>query len=1133
MHLNTLLLRSLAHYRRTNTAVILGAAVGTAVLAGALIVGDSVRWSLRELTLDRLGSVDVAIVGDRFMGEGLAERLAVSEARPAPAIMLRGTVSNAETRSRATRVNVMGVDDRFWHLGKDIPERMPGRREVILNEPLAKEIGASLGDYVLLRVEKQSSIPRDSTLGRKTETVSALRRKVIAIVPAEGFGRFGLQPSQHLPLNAYLPLAPFQNAIGQPGKTNAVLLPNPENLDLKVKEKLTLEDYGIRVRQGEGHVTVESERMLLEPALERLVSGLGVEAEAVPVFSYLANTIRLAGSITTETVQTNGDSRPDTKTSVKTIPYSLVAALPEEVLTSRLGFSAGPNQTDEDSVFLNTWAADDLGVKLGDAIEISFYVSGPNNELRTETTPLKLAGIVTMEGLGSDRSLTPEYPGIHEARTMADWNPPFPVDLKSVRPKDEKYWEDHKTTPKAFVSLKTGQKLWSSRFGRLTAIRFYAADLKAGEVGEAILQKADPEAFGLSTIPVKELGLAASSGATDFGGLFVGFSLFLIASAAVLVSLLFRLGIEQRAREVGLLLASGFTSKLVQRQLLKEGALLAAIGGSIGLAGAVAYGWLMLEGLRTWWVDAIGTPFLKLHVAPVWLVAGFAGAFSIVLFSIWWTVRKLSKASARNLLAGGGGQMEGTGKGRGLKIGTACIILAAFLMGAAAAGVLDDAVIKAGGKTMSLPLSALAFFSSGSLLLVGTLALLSSWFRREADPRPVGKGAAGLARLGARNGSRYPGRSILTASLVACATFMIVAVASFRHDPSHAEPDIKSGDGGFALLAESDLPIYQGLNSPGERSRAGLADAEETLTGTRIFRLRQRSGEDASCLNLYKPQKPKVLGAPAELIERGGFKFQSTLAYKGENPWALLDEELEPGVVPVFGDFNTVMWILHLGLGKEMKLRAENGELVRARIVGMFMESIFQSELVMSETNFLRLFPSEAGFRSFLIETPFEGMTEVSNALEGGLADYGFDAVSTGKKLADYLVVQNTYLSTFLTLGGLGLVLGTLGLGTVLLRNVLERKAELAMLRALGFRAGQLAFVVLAENGLLLVVGLAVGTASALIAVAPHLLGGGADVPWASLIGMLCLVFITGMASGTAAVVATIRNPIISSLRGE
>ncbi|MDA1140116.1 MAG: FtsX-like permease family protein [Planctomycetota bacterium] len=1126
MNLNTLLLRSLAYYKRTNLAVILGAAVGTSVLAGALIVGDSVRWSLRELTLDRLGRVDIAIVGDRFMGEPLADRLAVSTTRPAPAILLRGAVSHAETRSRATKVNVIGVDERFWHLGRYLPEKLPGRREVILNEPLANEIGAGLGDYVLLRVEKQSSVPRDSTLGRKTDTVSALRRKVVAIVPAEGFGRFGLQPTQHLPLNAYLQLAPFQSAIGQPGKANAVLLPNPDKKELNVKENLRIEDYGIRVRQGEGYVSVESDRMILEPALERLVNGLKLQNKVVPVFSYLANTIRLAAR--------KGETQAKT-TASNLIPYSLVAALPEDVLKSRLRFSAGPtNETDDDAIILNTWAADDLGVKLGDEIEISYYMSGPNNELVSKSTSLKLAGIVSMEGLGRDRNLTPEYPGIHEARTMADWNPPFPVHLKSIRPNDEKYWEEYRATPKAFVSLETGQKLWSSRFGRLTAIRLYApGGPQADDVESAILQNADPEVFGISTIPVKQLGLAASSGATDFGGLFVGFSIFLITSAAVLVSLLFRLGIEQRAREVGLLLASGFTSKIVQRQLLKEGSLLAGIGGCIGLAGAIGYGWLMLEGLRTWWVDAIGTPFLKLHVSPIWLVSGFVGSFLIVLFSIWWTVRRLSKSSSRNLLAGSGGQMEAAGKGRGVKTGAACIVLAGLLTGAGAGGVLTDAVIKVGGKEMSLPLSALAFFSSGSLLLAGALSLLSTWMRRETAPRPAGRGVAGLVQLGARNGSRSPDRSILTASLVACATFMIVAVAAFRHDPSHVEPDFRSGDGGFALLAESDLPIYQSLDSEGGRSKVGLADAEKILSDISIYPLRHRSGEDASCLNLYKPQKPEILGAIQELIERGGFKFQSTLAYAGENPWVLLNEDLEPGVVPVFGDFNTVMWILHLGLGKEMDVRAENGEMVKARIVGMFMESIFQSELVMSESNFLKLFPSEGGYRTFLIETPFARMTEVSNALEGGLADYGFDAVSTGKKLADYLVVQNTYLSTFMTLGGLGLVLGTFGLGTVLLRNVLERKAELAMLRALGFRTGQLAIVVLAENGFLLVVGLLVGTVSALLAVAPHLIGGGSDVPWASLLGMLGLVFITGMLSGTAAVIATIRSPIISSLRGE
>src|SRR5207342_1837647 len=70
-----------------------------------------------------------------------------------------------------------------------------------------------------------------------------------------------------------------------------------------------------------------------------------------------------------------------------------------------------------------------------------------------------------------ERELAPEYPGMSNADSLQDWDPPFPVDLRRVRPRDEQYWKDYRTTPKMFIPLEDGQRLWKSRFGNLTSIR--------------------------------------------------------------------------------------------------------------------------------------------------------------------------------------------------------------------------------------------------------------------------------------------------------------------------------------------------------------------------------------------------------------------------------------------------------------------------------------------------------------------------------------------------------------------------------------------------------------------------------------------------------------------------------------
>ena len=119
------------------------------------------------------------------------------------------------------------------------------------------------------------------------------------------------------------------------------------------------------------------------------------------------------------------------------------------------------------------------------------------------------------------------------------------------------------------------------------------------------------------------------------------------------------------------------------------------------------------------------------------------------------------------------------------------------------------------------------------------------------------------------------------------------------------------------------------------------------------------------------------------------------------------------------------------------------------------------------------------------------------------------------------------------SLGGLGLLLGTLGLAVVQLRSVLERRSEFALMRATGFRRTTLGRIVLVENILLLVGGLVIGLVAALVAVFPHLVGGGATIPWLSLIATLAIVVIVGLLAGSLAMRVAVRAPIVAALRGD
>ena len=612
------------------------------------------------------------------------------------------------------------------------------------------------------------------------------------------------------------------------------------------------------------------------------------------------------------------------------------------------------------------------------------------------------------------------------------------------------------------------------------------------------------------TRPLREEGLRAARGATDFAGLFLGLSLFLIVSAALLAGLLFRLGVEHRAAEVGLLRATGFPNRRVRRRFLGEGLLLAALGAGVGLAGAAAYAGALLAGLRSWWLPAIGEPVLFLHLRPLTLGLGAALSVLVVGAAVAGALRRLGKISIVSLLAGVVSlEREGVSR-RPFWVGVGAL---------AAAGVLSAAAMALDART-----AAGLAFGVGAALLTAGIAFFAHYSGRPPS------GANGLARGGAvvmaaRNSGRNLARSLLCVTLMASASFVIVIVAANR---LHREIDVSdpaSGAGGFSLVAETDVPIFRALDQESPGAAAALGES-------RAVPFRVLPGEDVSCLNLYRPERPRVLGAPPEMIERGGFTF-SQAADERENPWELLDEPLEDGAIPTIGDYNSVLWILHSGLGQDVIVENERGEPLKLRLVGLLGKSLFQSELVISEAQFQRHFPSRAGYSYFLLDPEPARAAAVATELERELARFGFDAVGTRERLASYQAVEDTYLSTFQTLGGLGLLLGTLGMGVILLRNVLERRAELATLRALGFRRSRLRTLVLLENALLLLVGLAVGALAGGVAAAPHLVAVGEGLPWALLGLTLASVFALGMLSSTVAVRAVARMPLLASLRAK
>jgi putative ABC transport system permease protein len=1160
---------TLRYYWRSHVAVVAGATVATAVLAGALLVGDSVRGSLRELALDRLGEVDHALLAEGFFREELARSTG-----GVPVVLLQGAAVAPGTGLRASGVNVLGIDGDYAalypevHAGSLDLSRAEGQffPSVVINTTLQRELGVAEGDQVLLRLGRPTDVPRETLMGstEASDVVQTLRVTVRSVISDRGPGRFGLALHQSVQRNAFLPLADLQRALDQQGRVNATLYRAIEGTgsstadggetaaaarEALLREHLALDDLGLEAVESDSIVVVRSREILLRPALEEAVRDFA-RAQGLAelrVSTYLANLTRRA---------LDDSSDAGTPSSELYLPYSTITALssplPESAGQLLLVDGTPAPDLGEGELLVNEWAARDLGVRAGDRVTVTYWEVGEREELTPRDETLRVTGVVRLSGLGADRGLAPDFPGVADAGSMSEWDPTFPVDLGLIRDRDEEYWDRWGAAPKLFVAEQVGRRLWGSdRFGALTEIRLVAAALPAAaattddsetppeepaaELASRLRDRLATDlplrAAGLSVVPLRSEALAAGQGATDFAGLFVGFSLFLIVSAILLVALFFRLGVERRVKEIGLRLAIGEGTRSVSRGLLAEGASLAALGAVLGAGAAVGYAAAMVFGLRTLWAGAVGGADLRLFVEAPTLVLGALASLLVVLVTLAVGLRQIARRPVVPLLRG---EHRGRTAGEARGVRRLRIWFLAFFSIAVALLAASFAVDSA----RAAPL----FFGLGATLLAAGLTGFLWLLARQAHDAQGGGALLGAGRwrrvaaMAAANLTLYPGRSLLSVSLVASATFVIVAVGAYGHDFRHSPRDRTSGTGGFQLVAESDVPLFHDLATPQGRAELGFDEEEgEPIAASTVMPFRLLPGDDVSCLNLYRPQQPRLLGVPRELIERGGFGFQQVLSdgAAGEDPWRLLEQDLGPDVVPAIGDFNSVTWILHSGIGDEIVMEDDAGRPLRLRIVALLRKSLFQSELLVSEAAFARHFPTRAGYRFFLVDAPPGREEEVAAALEGKLDDFGFDAASAAERLHSYQAVENTYLATFQTLGGLGLLLGTLGLAVILVRNVLERVSELATLRALGYRRATLGWLVFAENALLLLVGLTLGTLAALVAVAPHLASGGALVPWATLSITLGLVALIGLAASAAAVRQVLRAPLLPALRAE
>ena len=433
-----LVLRGLTYFWRTNLAVVFGVATAVAVLAGALLVGDSVRGSLRDLVVGRLGNTDHVVISSGFFREQLASDLqkqpeaATSLSRVVPLVVANAVVSVQETGRRAGQVRVYGVDDRFWRFHGIEEVSGPSDRDAYVSPALAEQLGAASESVILVRVQRPTDIPLESLHGRRNEVGRTLRLTIRRVVPAELLGEFSLDPQQGAIRAVFIPLSRLQLELSVPDRVNTLLVSaraveaglqtrlaevQTRPIEQALRHAVELADVGLNTTDVTGPssaFSIGADGGLLDEArtaaVTKALEGTGLRAQ--PMLTYLANSLRV------------GD---------REIPYSLVTALNDP---NDSNSASDPN--DPNAIVLTDWAARELAAKPGDSLTMEYYLFEAG-QIVTRSATFRVATIVPMST--GDRDMAPSFPGISDSPTLESWDPPFPLDLRRIRPQDERYWE--------------------------------------------------------------------------------------------------------------------------------------------------------------------------------------------------------------------------------------------------------------------------------------------------------------------------------------------------------------------------------------------------------------------------------------------------------------------------------------------------------------------------------------------------------------------------------------------------------------------------------------------------------------------------------------------------------------------
>ncbi len=1049
MSILILICSTLRYYWQEYFWLILGTMTAAAIIVGALMVGDSMQYSLQKANEFRLGKIEWMLYNEYSkLRPDLLETIVSSIKKEksidvigASILQLYGTPTNLKNQKKIPHTQILGIDSNWMKLVdiystgdiqniQDLPEGIG-----LANETLMNELDLKLGDEIVVRTLKKSEMSWESPLSAKPKVIF-FNVKVVGVLKNDQLGNFQFSSTASLPANLFVSRTWLNHNIGTQDFSNLFLISSKdkknnkeislEYLQKNLEKHWKIEDAGVywNILENE-KIELQTSNIFLQKELSEVA--LNAYPNSQGILTYFVNSINLKNNST---------------------PYSFITSTD----LSSLGISCQDNE-----IVITDWLAEDLEAVIGDEVLLKYWVMGELRQIKEEEKIFKIVKIVPIEGFFADPSLMPNFPGLKEAQSCQNWNPGVPIDVKKIRSKDEIYWQQYSGTPKAWLNLAVGQKLWSNNFGNLTAIRYPKQAQKI--VTEKVLPILSPEKLGWQWLDLLSQSILSQKTNVDFGQLFLGLSLFILIAAFILIHLLFSLHWDKHQKQYIIFQKLGFSRQRIFIILILKLFPVVFISIFLGIILAIFYSYSIIQGLNSIWSSATGKLFLIWNFSWCSILIGAVASLFVIFFTLSYSTYRKCEILYKN-----------------------------------------------------------KFF------LEKESYLQKNFFRDFT-----------IYSLAWKNMFRNSRRSLAVIIMLSFGIFIVIAVGTHQKLPENTNL-ASSGTGGFSFFIETTLPISYDLNTPQGRLELNLP--LELPENVHIFSLRKFTGDDASCKNPYHALQPTLIAIPCKIFDKKQvFSFANILDVSTQHPWLLLEKKYpslnDAPIIPGIIDQSVLQWGLGKKLGDVISYTDEFGKKLYIKIVATLSGSIFQGSILISEPNLKIFFPTKNNIKILLVETPTIHAEYIIDILKEQLQDFGIQLQSTSQRLIDFYSVENIYMEIFLALGSLGIILGSIGTGILLSRNIEERRNELAVLFSLGFSLKKIKYLLAFEHSLLIVCALFLGILGGMALAIPNLLISGKTIPVFIIMGLILGIFIVASLAIFCPLFFFEKKKLLTSLRSE